>query len=98
MLQILYCRGSPEHGRPTGFLVMQVRVRTEAPPPQLREQTDHTPQDPHSFRARAGPDQEICSDDEELSSRKEVKRSEVRSKVVRLREEDMVCASALMEP
>lgn len=59
MLQILYCLGSPEHGPPTGFLVMQVRVLTEAPLPQLREQTDQPLHAAHSFlkcscrRARA---------------------------------------------
>lgn len=49
LLQILYCRRSPAHGPPIRFLVMQVRLRTEAPPPQLREQTDHTPHVAHSF-------------------------------------------------
>lgn len=32
-----------------GHLVMQVRVRIEAPPPQLREQTDQPFHDAHSF-------------------------------------------------
>lgn len=49
MLQILYCRGSPAHGPPTGFLVIQVRVLTEAPPPQLREHTDQPLHEAHSF-------------------------------------------------
>lgn len=97
-VQILYCRGSPGHGRPTGFLVMQVRVRTEAPPPQLREHTDHSPQDPHSFRPRPGPDQEICWDEVGLSNRKEVNTTEVRSKVVPLREDNILCpAEVFME-
>lgn len=90
MLQILYCRASPEHGRATGFLVMQVRVLTEAPLPQLREHTDHTPQDPQSFSPQPGPDQDICCDDAGRSSRKEANTTEVRSKVVRLRRENMV--------
>lgn len=43
-----------------GFLVMQVRVRTEAPPPQVREQADQTLHEDHSLlklswrRARNG--------------------------------------------
>lgn len=49
VLQILYCLVSPEQGPPTRFLVMQVRVRTEAPPPQEREHTDHPPHKAHSF-------------------------------------------------
>lgn len=32
-----------------GHLVMHVRVRIEAPPPQLREQTDQPFHDAHSF-------------------------------------------------
>ena len=34
---------------PGQYLVMQVRVRTEAPPPQLREHTDQPLQEAHSF-------------------------------------------------
>lgn len=60
MLQILYCLGSPAHGPPTGFLVMQVRDLTDAPPPQVREHTDQPLHVAHSFlkcsclRVRAG--------------------------------------------